>query len=134
MYPVKYVVKTVITEVTFCFIYFLGLIYDLHFWLGSKSTPDEQGSAAALTTQMDDHLKGLPTQYRETEGFESKKFQSYFPSGILIKEGGVASGFAHVETNNYSDIRRLLHVKGQSLLNQLLNSVLYILYNLEILC
>jgi len=90
-----------------------GLIYDLHFWLGSKSTADEQGSAAALTTQLDDHLKGLPTQYRETEGFESKKFQSYFPSGILIKEGGVASGFAHVETNNYSEIRRLLHVKGK---------------------
>ena len=32
----------------------------------------------------------------------------------MIKEGGVASGFAHVETNNYSEIRRLLHVKGKS--------------------
>ena len=45
-------------------------------------------------------------------GHESKKFKSYFPGGILIKEGGVKSGFNHVEVNNYDDIRRLLHVKG----------------------
>ena len=85
----------------------------MHFWIGSNSSQDEQGAAAALTTQMDDHLKGLPTQYRETEGYESKKFKSYFPGGILIKEGGVHSGFNHVEVNDYTDIRRLLHVKGK---------------------
>ena len=90
-----------------------GLLYDLHFWIGSNSSQDEQGAAAALTTQMDDHLKGLPTQYRETEGYESKKFKTYFPGGILIKEGGVHSGFNHVEVNDYTDIRRLLHVKGK---------------------
>ena len=91
----------------------LGLLYDLHFWIGSNSSQDEQGAAAALTTQMDDHLKGLPTQYRETEGYESKKFKTYFPGGILIKEGGVHSGFNHVEVNDYTEIRRLLHVKGK---------------------
>lgn len=90
-----------------------GLLYDLHFWIGSNSSQDEQGAAAALTTQMDDHLKGLPTQYRETEGYESKKFKTYFPGGILIKEGGIHSGFNHVEVNDYTDIRRLLHVKGK---------------------
>ena len=47
-------------------------------------------------------------------GFESKKFLSYFDGGLLIKEGGVTSGFNHVEVNNYDDIKRLLHVKGQS--------------------
>ena len=85
----------------------------MHFWIGSNSSQDEQGAAAALTTQMDDHLKGLPTQYRETEGYESKKFKTYFPGGILIKEGGVHSGFNHVEVNDYTEIRRLLHVKGK---------------------
>ena len=52
-----------------------GLLYDLHFWIGSRSTQDEQGAAAALTTQMDDYLKGLPTQYRETEGLFTSKYK-----------------------------------------------------------
>lgn len=89
-----------------------GLLYNLHYWIGEKSSQDEQGSAAAFATQMDDYLRGLPTQHRETEKYESNKFKSYFPDGIIIKEGGVASGFDHVETNK-SDVRRLLHVKGK---------------------
>jgi len=61
---------------------------------------------------MDDHLRGLPTQHREIENYESKAFKSYFPSGLIYKNGGVKSGFNHVETNK-SAVRRLLHVKGK---------------------
>ncbi|XP_055505049.1 advillin [Leucoraja erinacea] len=84
----------------------------IHFWIGSESTQDEQGAVAMYVTQLDDHLGGGPTQYRETQGNESPEFKSYFKSGILYKKGGVASGFKHVETNVYN-IRRLLHVKGK---------------------
>merc|ERR1719402_1909938 len=56
-----------------------ALVYDLHYWIGENSSQDEQGSVAAFATQLDEHLRGLPTQYRETETHESKKFQSYFP-------------------------------------------------------
>ena len=45
--------------------------------------------------------------------FEIEETMADFPGGILIKEGGVHSGFNHVEVNDYSEIRRLLHVKGK---------------------
>lgn len=89
-----------------------SLTYDLHYWIGSQSSQDEQGAAAALTTQLDDYLRGLPTQHRECEGAESKHFRGYFKGSLIVKEGGVKSGFNHVETNHYA-IRRLLHVKGK---------------------
>ncbi|XP_038654497.1 advillin [Scyliorhinus canicula] len=84
----------------------------LHYWIGKESSQDEQGAAAVYVTQLDDFLGGGPTQYRETQGYESPEFKSYFKSGILYKKGGVASGFQHVETNVYN-IKRLLHAKGK---------------------
>nr|XP_034983611.1 villin-1 isoform X2 [Zootoca vivipara] len=86
--------------------------YDIHFWLGSSSSQDEQGSAAIYTTQMDDYLGGVAVQHREVQGYESDAFRSYFKQGLIYKKGGVASGMKHVETNTYN-VRRLLHVKGK---------------------
>jgi len=88
-----------------------SFVYDLHYWIGKDSAQDEQGAVAIFATQLDDHLRGLPTQHREMESYESKQFRSYFPAGIIYKAGGVSSGFSHVETNK-SSVRRLLHVKG----------------------
>eukprot|EP00040_Diaphanoeca_grandis_P028754 m.166936 g.166936 ORF g.166936 m.166936 type:complete len:874 (-) comp31447_c0_seq1:212-2833(-) len=82
---------------------------DIHFWIGSESTQDEYGTAAYKTVELDDFLEGRATQYRETEGNESRAFRKIFPH-LTILEGGIESGFTHVEEDSYK--KRLLHVKG----------------------
>uniref|UniRef100_M3ZMB7 Advillin n=1 Tax=Xiphophorus maculatus TaxID=8083 RepID=M3ZMB7_XIPMA len=89
-----------------------SLSYNIHFWIGSESSQDEQGAAAVYTIQLDDFLGSSPIQYREVQHNESDTFKGYFKSGIIYKKGGIASGMRHTETNAY-DIQRLLHVKGK---------------------
>uniref|UniRef100_A0A668AV02 Advillin n=1 Tax=Myripristis murdjan TaxID=586833 RepID=A0A668AV02_9TELE len=89
---------------------FLG--YDIHYWIGSQSSQDEQGAAAVYTIQLDEFLGLSPVQHREVQGHESDAFRGYFKQGIIYKKGGVASGMRHTETNSYN-IERLLHVKGK---------------------
>ncbi|XP_067892908.1 scinderin like b [Heterodontus francisci] len=86
--------------------------YSAHFWIGSQSSQDESGAGAIFCTQLDDSLSGKPVQYRESQGYESSKFLGYFKNGLVYKEGGIASGFAHVITNDIN-VKRLLHVKGR---------------------
>ncbi|XP_041374750.1 advillin-like isoform X3 [Gigantopelta aegis] len=82
----------------------------IHFWLGSETSQDEAGIAAYKSVELDDYLGGSPVQHRETEGFESPVFLSYFPKGIQIMEGGASSGFRHVEKVFKV---RMLHIKGK---------------------
>uniref|UniRef100_H3DLM0 Advillin n=1 Tax=Tetraodon nigroviridis TaxID=99883 RepID=H3DLM0_TETNG len=89
-----------------------SLSYDIHYWIGSRSTQDEQGAAAVYAIQLDEFLGCAPVQHREVQNHESDTFRGYFKQGIIYKKGGVASGMRHVETNAY-DVRRLLHVKGK---------------------
>ncbi|XP_035517512.1 advillin [Morone saxatilis] len=89
-----------------------SLCYDIHYWIGSQSTQDEQGAAAVYTIQLDEFLGGTPVQHREVQNHESDAFRGYFKHGIIFKKGGVATGMRHVETNTY-DVKRLLHVKGK---------------------
>jgi len=84
--------------------------YDVHFWIGSKSTQDEYGTAAYKTVELDDYLNGDPVQHREIQGNESELFLSYFKK-VEFLEGGVETGFKHVEAKEYH--ARLLHVKGK---------------------
>ncbi|XP_043550284.1 villin-1 [Chiloscyllium plagiosum] len=86
--------------------------YDIHFWIGRDSSQDEQGAAAIYTTQLDDYLGGKAVQHREVQRYESETFKGYFKKGFIYKQGGVATGLKHVETNSY-DVKRLLHVKGK---------------------
>ncbi|XP_062323282.1 advillin [Osmerus eperlanus] len=89
-----------------------SLSYDIHFWIGSQSSQDEQGAAAIYTIQLDDFLGSSPIQHREVQEHESDVFRGYFKQGVIYKKGGVASGMRHTETNSY-DVQRLLHVKGK---------------------
>ncbi|XP_041835874.1 advillin [Melanotaenia boesemani] len=89
-----------------------SLSYNIHYWIGSESSQDEQGAAAIYTIQLDEFLGSTPVQHREVQHHESDTFRGYFKQGIIYKQGGVATGMRHTETNTY-DIKRLLHVKGK---------------------
>ncbi|KAI1175307.1 putative actin-binding protein Fragmin [Nemania sp. FL0916] len=70
--------------------------HDIFFWLGSKTTQDEAGTAAYKTVELDEHLHGAATQHRELQKEPSDDFVALF-SRIRILSGGVRSGFTHVE-------------------------------------
>lgn len=89
-----------------------GYIWNIHYWIGETSTPDEYGCAAYVAVQIDDHFEGVPIQHREVQGFESELFRSYFPAGIQILSGGIESGFRKVNVKE-EFITRLMHVKGK---------------------
>ncbi|EDV42840.1 uncharacterized protein Dana_GF18195, isoform A [Drosophila ananassae] len=88
------------------------LSWDVHFWLGSETSTDEAGAAAILTVQLDDLLNGAPVQHREVQDHESQLFLGYFKNGIRYEQGGVGTGFKHVETNAQGE-KRLFQVKGK---------------------
>jgi len=87
-----------------------ALYWNIHFWLGAHTTQDEAGTAAYKTVELDDLLGGSPVEYREVMGHESPEFMKLFPKGIKILDGGIDSGFRHVEATAYKP--RLLHIKG----------------------
>jgi len=88
-----------------------ALQWDVHFWLGKYTSQDEAGTAAYKTVELDDLLGGAPVQHREVQGYESDLFLKYFNNQIKIMEGGIDSGFKHVEPEKYNP--RLLHLKGK---------------------
>jgi len=88
-----------------------NLEWDIHFWLGKETSQDEMGVAAYKTVELDDYLGGGPIQHREVQGHESELFQSYFPKGIRIMQGGIDTGFNKVKPKEYKP--RLLQVKGR---------------------
>jgi gelsolin len=86
------------------------LLHDIHFWIGSESTQDEYGTAAYKTVECDDKLGGAPVQHREVEGNESFLFKQYFGGPLVYLDGGVDTGFNHVEPTETEP--HLYRVKG----------------------
>mmetsp|Transcript_19791 Transcript_19791/g.60998 ORF Transcript_19791/g.60998 Transcript_19791/m.60998 type:complete len:375 (-) Transcript_19791:36-1160(-) len=84
------------------------LLWDIHFWLGESTTQDEMGVAAYKTVELDDLLDQAPIQHRETMGHESLQFTTLFKQ-INYLEGGVESGFNHVEAGTY--VSKLFRVR-----------------------
>jgi len=83
----------------------------IFYWLGASSSQDEMGVAAYKTVELDQSLGGEPIQHREVMQGESSEFLALFKSGVRYLEGGVATGFKHVDREAFST--RLLHVKGR---------------------
>lgn len=90
-----------------------GKGWDLHFWLGEKTSQDEAGTAALKVVEIDEYLGGGPVQHREVQGNESSLFLSYFRriGGIEYLPGGMSSGFRHAEVGVHRN--RLLHIQGR---------------------
>jgi len=70
--------------------------HDVHIWIGAESSQDEYGTAAYKMVECDEKLGGEPIQHRETQGYESGMFSSYFKQ-VTYLLGGAESGFNHVE-------------------------------------
>lgn len=68
-------------------------------------------SSAAFTVQISDILPKPSRHHLELMTEETPLFLSYFPSGLFYLEGGVESGFKHVEPKTYET--KLLMVKGK---------------------
>ncbi|KAF3544142.1 hypothetical protein DY000_02010247 [Brassica cretica] len=88
-----------------------ALRHDIHYWLGKITSQDEAGTAAVKTVELDAALGGRAVQYREVQAHETEKFLSYFKPCIIPQEGGVASGFKHVEAEEH--ITRLFVCRGK---------------------
>jgi len=87
------------------------ILYNIHFWLGEHTSLDEAGTAAYKTVELDTYLDDLPVQYREVQGQESDKFLQLFLTNYQVLQGGIDSGFKHVEKEQFQP--RLLHIKGK---------------------
>lgn len=83
----------------------------MHFWQGAETSVDEAGASAIWAVQLDLLLEDMATQYRETEGHESKQFLQMFEDGVRYVDGGVDSGFRKKENKPFQPT--LLQVKGK---------------------
>lgn len=86
------------------------LSHDIYIWIGDESTQDEYGTAAYKMVELDNKLGGTAVQHRETQEKESEKFLGYFHNKITYLDGGIESGFRHVEPSNANP--QLFHIKG----------------------
>ncbi|KAG5667148.1 hypothetical protein PVAND_015145 [Polypedilum vanderplanki] len=60
----------------------------IHIWIGSEASSAKSKLAALKIIEFDLHFNHTTTQYRETQGYETKRFLSYFrETGIQILTG-----------------------------------------------
>jgi hypothetical protein len=83
----------------------------VYFWLGRHSSPDEKGAAALHATKL---AGGQATHCRVPQGKEPPHFVNLFRGRMVVRDGGVASGFATLEeeTKLFAGEPELFHIKG----------------------
>lgn len=87
-----------------------ALVFKAFMWIGEFSSQDEYGTAAYKIVELDDYLDRKATLYRETQGYESEEFLNIFNKRIQILNGGIETGFVHVEKiTDYPG--RLYHIR-----------------------
>lgn len=90
--------------------------YIIYFWQGLKSSQDEKGASAIHAVQLDDKYGGDPVQVRVVQNKEPPHFLLVMQQfgGMVVHEGGRASGFKNVEDSDTYDLdgTRLFQVKG----------------------
>jgi len=88
----------------------------VYYWLGKHSTQDEKGAAGILTKDVKASSGEKPTHCRVIQGKEPDHFLGLFKGELVVKFGGVASGFKNVNEENQLDTTeyQLFHVKGSS--------------------
>ncbi|CAG5115853.1 unnamed protein product, partial [Candidula unifasciata] len=96
--------------------------YIIYYWIGLKSTADEQGAAAHFTVELDDKYKGAPVQVRVVQYKEPPHFMAIFGGKMVIFEGGKAGwtkGKVAVGNTEYAGPgdKYMLQVRGTSALN-----------------
>ncbi|XP_064475215.1 advillin-like [Ornithodoros turicata] len=82
----------------------------IHFWLGTQTSQEEAGVAAYKTVELDNFLGATSVQHREVQGFESRRFISYFSRGIRV-QSGKADGVYTAADDVYPP--RMYHIKGK---------------------
>mmetsp|Transcript_9629 Transcript_9629/g.16920 ORF Transcript_9629/g.16920 Transcript_9629/m.16920 type:complete len:401 (-) Transcript_9629:28-1230(-) len=98
-----------------------ALAYDIHFWIGESSSQDEYATAAYKTVELDHFLKDRAIQHREVMNHESRAFLNLFEkTGVRYLEGGVESGFNHVEDEVFQTVLyQIKGIKGALILQQI---------------
>jgi villin 1/advillin len=91
---------------------------DIFIWQGEHSSQDERGASAIQAVQLAERISAAGgahcSQSREAQGNESEAFKALFKrggGGLVYLQGGVKSGFHHVEEGEHEPC--LLHVKGR---------------------
>jgi hypothetical protein len=90
--------------------------YIIYFWQGLKSSQDEKGASAIHAVALDDKYGGAPVQVRVVQNKEPPHFLLVMKKygGLVVHEGGRASGFKNVEDSDKYDLdgTRFFHVRG----------------------
>ena len=91
----------------------------IYFWLGNNCSADEKGAAALLTKELDDEMGGRPLQIRLLQGKEPSHFTGLFKGTMVVHQGGKASGFKNVNSEDSYDTDgvSLFHIKGTTAKN-----------------
>lgn len=87
----------------------------IYYWQGRDSSQDERGSSALRAKELDSQTEIPATQVRVVQGKEPFHFLNLFPAGVVIREGGIASGFTNVNDQDVYDTEdsvQLFHVRG----------------------